>query len=158
MKIYIRSDSDNITEQQREDLREAQYREYEERQSRKKTDSDYKAESKDMWNRIDFVMLDVDATEIESDPHEFALHVEQELFEKFNPLYNDTWYAVMLGDPRAKMLVMTNKSHTISLINFKGTVIDITRRSVKTGRVFLTEFDRWKFLKLFLDEDLDTYK
>lgn len=158
MKLYIRSDFDSLSEQQREDLREAQYREYEERESRRKTEADYKNESKEMWNRIDFVMLDVDATEIESDPHEFALHVEQELFKKFNPLYNDTWYAVMLGDPRAKMLVMTNRSHTLKLINFKGIVIDITRKSVKSSRAFQSEFDRWKFLKLFLDEDLDTYK
>lgn len=175
MKIYIRSDADDeafvkkmeslsdaewnaLTEDEREEYHAAQSRLHSERESRRMTDDDYKRASKEMWDSDEFTMLDVDAQKISTDPHSFALDVINALYDNFSPLYNDTWYAVMLGDPRAKMIVSTNRANTLRLVNFKGVEIEITRKSVKQARIFQSEFDRYKFLSIAFEREVKLYR
>lgn len=149
---------ENLPESIKDEYHEIRSRLYDKRQRMKLTESDFKQLAKDEWNQLDFTMLDVDATEIESDPHEFAFNVINQMHDKFDGIYNNTWYPVMLGDERAKMLASTNQSNTLKLVNFKGMMIEITRRSVKHGRIFDSEYDRFKFIRIALDKDIPLYK
>lgn len=115
-------------------------------------DSNYKEQSIELLKQVEWIDVDMNLKDSEPDIRSFCMNLYNTLVENLTIVYYNKWYALKLQE-NVRLFFSFNKSSTYTIQFLNGKQVSVTKTRSNVNKVWYTEFDKYKFINLYLEDD-----
>lgn len=115
-------------------------------------DSNYKEQSIELLKQVEWIDVDMNLKDSEPNIRSFCMNLYNTLFENLTIVYYNKWYALKLQE-NVRLFFSFNKSSTYTIQFLNGKQVSVTKTRSNVNKVWYTEFDKYKFINLYLEDD-----